>query len=185
MHAGSTAAAVIVLLASAGCGQRLPGDGRLVRVTVEPALASTMVQVLRADGTPATTALGAYITRGVHYWDAAGARLRTADELAPDAPIAAELHVVADSALDRALDGAPAFYSELDGAVHVAVDELRARGDTYYPEVEFAALFAHEAGHALGLAHERPCTAVMAQRCWLPALTAVDIARLDQQRASP
>src|SRR5262249_9676981 len=153
MRAGSTAAAVVVVLASAGCSQPLPGDGRLVRVDVDAALASTPVQVVCDDGTLATTTLGPYVARGVRYWDAVGARLRTADELAGDAPVAAELHVVADSALDRALDGAPAFYSELDGAVHVNLEQLRARGDAYYPEVEFAALFAHEAGHALGLGH--------------------------------
>jgi hypothetical protein len=178
MRAGSAAAALaFVLLASAGCSRPLPGDGRLVRVTVGASLASTWVQVVRADGTLATTALGPYVRRGVRYWDAVGACLRTDDDITPGNPIAAELHVVADSALDRALDGAPAFYSELDGAVHVATDELRARGDTYYPEVELTALFAHEAGHALGLAHEAPCTAVMAQGCWLPALTAIDAAQ--------
>jgi matrixin len=178
MRAGSIAAVVVVaLLASVGCSRPLPGDGRLVRVRVDASLAATMVQVVRADGTLATTALGPYVTRGVRYWDAVGACLRTDDEVPAGAAIAAELHVVADSPLERLLDGAPAFYSELDGAVHVATDELRARGDTYYPEVEFAALFAHEAGHALGLAHEQPCTGVMAQRCWLPALTAADVAQ--------
>ena len=178
MRAGSAAAAVAMLLASAGCSQPLPGDGRLVRVDVDPALASTPVQVVYDDGTLATTTLGPYVARGVRYWDAVGARLRTADELAgDDAPVAAELHVVADSALDRALDGAPAFYSELDGAVHVNLEQIRSRGDAYYPEVEFAALFAHEAGHALGLGHEPACTGVMAQGCWLPALTAADVAQ--------
>jgi hypothetical protein len=174
---GGPAAVVVVLLASAGCSQPIPGDGRLVRVDVDESVTSTIVQVVRSDGTLSRTALGPYVTRGVRYWDAVGACLRTADEIAPGAVIAAELHVVADSALDRALDGAPAFYSELDGAVHVDLEQLRARGDAYYPEVELAALFAHEAGHALGLLHEPECTGVMAQRCWLPALTAADVAQ--------
>jgi len=182
---GGSAAAVVALLASAGCSQRLPGDGRLVRVTVAASLASMSVQVVRGDGTLATAALGPYVTRGVRYWDAVGACLRTDDDIGPGETIAAELRVVADSALDRALDGAPAFYSELDGAVHVAADELRARGDVYYPEVELTALFAHEAGHALGLAHEPPCTAVMAQRCWLPALTDADTAQFVRVQRTP
>jgi hypothetical protein len=177
MNAGSAAAVVVILLASAGCSQPLPGDGRLVRVAVDASVASARVQVVGADGTLATRALGPYVTRGVRYWDAVGACLRTVDEMPPDVAVAAELRIVADSALDRTLDGAPAFYSELDGAVHVDVEQLRARGEIYYPEVEFAALFAHEAGHALGLSHEPPCTGVMAQRCWLPALTDADIAQ--------
>ena len=179
MAAGASVAVVVLLLASAGCRKPIPGDGRLVLVRVDTSVASTKVQVVRADGSLATTALGPYATLGVHYWDAVGARLRTADERAVDESAAGELHIVADSALDRALDGAPAFYSEIDGAVHVDLDQLRARGDTYYPEVELAGLFAHEAGHALGLEHEAACTGVMAQRCWLPALTAVDVAQFE------
>jgi hypothetical protein len=134
-----------------------------------------MVQVVHEDGTLATTTLGTFVTRGMRYWDAVGARLRTADEVAPDEMIAAELHIATASALDHSLDRAPAFYSELDGAVYVDPEQLRARGDSYYSEVEFAALFAHEAGHALGLQHEPLCAGIMAQRCWLPRLTNVDI----------
>ncbi len=182
MAAGSSVAVVVLLLGTAGCCQPVPGDGRLVRVTVDAAVASTKVQVVHADGTLATTMLGPYATCGVHYWDAVGARLRTADELAAGDTVAAELRIVADSALDHALDGAPAFYSEIDGAVYVDLDQLRARGDTYYPEVEFAGLFAHEAGHALGLVHEPECTGVMAPGCWLPALTAVDVAQFGRMR---
>ncbi|HEX9104576.1 MAG TPA: matrixin family metalloprotease [Polyangia bacterium] len=150
-------------------------------VRVDAALAALPVQVVLADGTLATDGLERYVARGARYWDAVGARLRTVAERTPaDGPVAAELHIVADSGLDRALDGAPAFYSELDGAVHVDRAQLRARGDVYYPEVELAALFAHEAGHALGLEHEPAGSGVMAQRCWLPALTAADVAQFER-----
>jgi hypothetical protein len=175
------AAIVLALVSAAGCRRTVPGDGRLVLVRVDAALAALPVQVVLDDGTLATASLEPYVARGVRYWDAVGARLRTVAQRTPtDGPVAADLGIVADSALDRALDGAPAFYSELDGAVHVDRAQLRAQADIYYPEVELAALFAHEAGHALGLEHERAGSGVMAQRCWLPALTATDVAQFER-----
>ena len=174
-------AIVLALAASAGCRATVPGDGRLVLVSVDAALAVLPVHVVLGDGTLATSSLEPYVARGIRYWDPVGARLRTAQQRTPaDGPVAAELRIVADSALDHALDGAPAFYSELDGTIYVDRGQLRARGDIYYHEVELTALFAHEAGHALGLVHEPTGSGVMAQRCWLPALTATDIAQFER-----
>lgn len=179
------AAIMLGLVVGVACRPSVPGDGRLVLVRVDAALATLPVQVVRDDGSPATVSLEAYVAGGIRYWDAVGARLRTIAQRTPaDGPVAAELDIVADSSLDRACDGAPAFYSELDGAVHVDREQLRARGDAYYPEVELRALFAHETGHALGLDHEPAGTGVMAQRCWLPALTAADVAQFERTRGS-
>jgi hypothetical protein len=178
MRAGVVLALCIVCI---GCRQQIPGDGRPVLVTVDESLASLPVQVVRADGTQASATLMPYVARGVRYWDAVGARLRVADDWLPGDGIAAELRIVPASALDHALDGAPAFYSELDGAVHVDLAQLRARGGIYFPEVELRALFAHEAGHALGLDHVPHCKGVMAQHCWLDGLTSVDVAQFEER----
>lgn len=175
---------VVVAVGGGGCRPSVPGDGRLVLVRVERSLATLPVQVVRDDGALVTASLAPYVADGMRYWDVVGARLRTvAQATATDGPVAAELDVVADSALERACDGAPAFYSALDGAVHVDREQLCARGDAWYPEVELRALFAHEAGHALGLEHEPAGAGVMAQRCWLPALSGADVAQFERAHA--
>lgn len=173
-----TLVAVAAMAACSGCRHPVPGDGRLVLVQVDDALAALPVNVAQPDGTLAQAQLGDYIAQGVRYWDATGARLRTPEQVtADDGEPAATLQIVVASSVDHSLDGAPAFYADIDGQIHVDPAQFRAKDGTYYAAVEFAAMFAHEAGHALGLDHEPGCTGVMSQQCWLPALTDADVAQ--------
>lgn len=169
---------VVAMMLVVGCRTSVPGDGRLVLVVVDDAVSTLPINVVGADGTLGQGQLGDYVAQGVRYWDAVGARLRTPEQVtAEDGEPAATLHVVVASSTEHLFDGAPAFYADVDGEIHVDLAQFRAKGSTYYTATEFAAMFAHESGHALGLDHEPGCSGVMSQKCWLPALTAADVAQ--------
>jgi hypothetical protein len=150
MRRAVLAAAMLVsaMLASA-CRVVVPGDGRLVAIEVAPDIADHEVQIFTGRHTSEAHRLGEYVAAGAHYWDAVGARLRTADEIGEEVPAVTVRIEVADAFTSAFSDGHPAWYGYTDGAVHVVLDGYFDQG--FAPS--YSSLFAHELGHALGLDH--------------------------------
>lgn len=144
---------VASLVAVGGCASPVPGDGRLVSVEVDPAIADVLIGAGGYHCAGSTCAswspqpLSVYVGRGLRYWDSVGAQLRLNTEVGNRFP-AAVLHVVAGGDDAPAGEAPAAWWSQVDGNIHVTWPMVLSGDDTAY-----ASLFAHEAGHALGLNH--------------------------------
>jgi hypothetical protein len=164
-----------------GCRCPVPGDGRLVLVTLDERIVEHLVGVALTDR-GVSQPLGPFVARGARYWDKVGARLRTLDQLAYDeqdeAARARTVHIEPTSGIEHAFDDAIAFYSDLDGFIRVDLSnpELDANHGFYRP-IDFESLFAHELGHALGLDHEPGCSGVMSPGCSFDELSSIDVAQ--------
>ena len=174
---GAIATIIFIACLTCGCAARIPGDGRLVLVTADETLANTTYPFKDANGNAGTIRVGDALRKGVHYWDALGAKLRTAEDITPeDGEPVATLHYKVASALDELFVGADSWYSTVDGDVHIPIDRLGVR-DTQegFTDLTVTADLAHEAGHALGLMHISDTSALMYRAAsWRDDLSASD-----------
>ena len=176
-------------LFAAGCSRVVyPGDGRLVIVEIDPALDGCPVQL--EDGS--ATTVGQIARAGIRYWDAAGARLRTADQLTAadqaEAGAAPRLRISGDSCQEAGADVtygtggsviAPAGVAEymlLEGVIRLHLRRWAVQHLSRGGLVGIATTIAHETGHALGLNHVPEADAIM---CATAAAARDDLALAD------
>lgn len=170
---------VIMFAITCGCAARLPGDGRLVIVTVDDAVAQKMVSVVDAAGHVSPRPFGEAASAGARYWDAVGVRLRTYDALTPaewnETP-AAIVNIQCASAVETSVEGEHfGWQSPVDGNIRIECDSDVYKPGNAFTADQLAAAFAHELGHALGLNHVQDSHAVMYRdSAATPTITAAD-----------
>jgi len=158
----------IVLLA-AGCethGVVFPGDGQLVIVEIDPAI--DKLAVTTNEGGQLT--VGTMIRKGIRYWDTAGARLRTTDQLSPaeqtetaNAPRLVFTGDISDAEAesDKAANVRTAQYEPATGVVRLLLRYWKLHDLDVRWQWWWIMTLAHESGHAIGLAHVTEPNAVM------------------------
>lgn len=150
---------LMILFYGAGCSARVPGDGRLVLILVDADVADLLVPAVDSSGSvPGMVRLGSAICAGVRYWDEVGAHLRCPEDVAPNDPVeAASVRVVRAPAVDELFDDGFAWFNHVDGKIYAPTDRMLAESAASTKKFSYnswASIFAHEAGHALGLQHE-------------------------------
>ncbi len=158
-----------IVLIAAGCEtQRIvfPGDGQLVVVEIDPAI--DKLPVTTNEGGQLT--VGAMIRKGIRYWDIAGGRLRTMDQLslaeqaeAASAPRLVFTGDVSDAEVesDKAASVTTAQYEYGTGVVRLLLRYWKLHDLDVHWQWWWVMTLAHESGHAIGLAHVAEPNAVM------------------------
>lgn len=155
---------ILLVIVANGCSNRrivYPGDGSLVIVDIDADVDRTPVTVQGS----ANQTVGDAIRKAIRYWDQAGARLRTVDQLTdtdassvPDA-----VHLTVTSQLDEAAieKGFDAFYNYDTGNIQLFLQRWATTDLTTRQWYWLVVTIAHEAGHAIGLDHVTDVNAVM------------------------
>lgn len=174
---------VIMAVWVCGCAARVPGDGRLVVVTVDDAVGEKLVSVVDADGHVSARPFAEAVSAGARYWDSVGARLRTYDALTTaewNEKPAATVRIECSNAVEDLTQGnASAWIDDTDGNIRINCSDAAWKANNVYTAPQLAALFAHELGHALGLPHAAGAdhAAVMSPHSAItPALLPADVA---------
>lgn len=145
MHNKLLAAALLQL---AGCRPIYPAD-RLVIVELSPTL-----EPLRLRTSAGWSKVADLAREGIHYWNQLGAELKLRDELTPFDDPGAPVLRFHEGTLSPDLDG----YFDWQSA-QITIDMRKFYAGL--PSLFVASMFAHEAGHALGLDHVAEPRAIM------------------------
>jgi hypothetical protein len=160
--------AVLIGIVS-GCntaGIVFPGNGQLVIVDIDPAI-DTLAVTTNEGG---QTTVGAMIRKGIRYWDVAGARIRTLDQILPteQAEVANAPRLLftgdisdAEAESDKASSVRTAQYEPGNGIVRLLLRYWKLHNLDVRWQWWWVMTLAHETGHAIGLAHVTEPDAVM------------------------
>lgn len=158
----------LLLLLLAGCGRVVyPGNGHLILVEFDTDLDLCPITV----GRDVPTTAGVLFRTGLRYWDAAGVRLRTEDQLLPseytemaNAPklrVRGDTCKSAETKIAERTKNTLAQYNDEKGDIQIFLRYWPITRLTPLGVEWFSSFMAHEAGHAIGLDHVAETNAIM------------------------